>query len=290
MTGFAHKAASLDDGFSATVEMRVVNGRSTDIRLRLPTGYETFESSARKALSETVKRGNATMTLSVNAPKNQSARINQSLARSLFESLDELARARGEEPPRLSDVLSVSGVVETLEEVPDEALNVARFDLVKTVFAEANGALAEARRAEGRALEKVVRGQLDAMADGLAKLETHADRTPAVVRDRLLAALNGLIGDTSSLDPQRLAQEAALLAAKADIREELDRLGAHIDAARALLDVDEPIGRRLDFLAQELNREANTICSKSASVAITAIGLDLKALVDQFKEQVQNIE
>jgi uncharacterized protein (TIGR00255 family) len=216
-------------------------------------------------------------------------RINEPLLRSLLVQVTALARAEGLPPPGVEAVLGIKGVVETLEE-PDAAAD----DLLAALHAtleDAIVALVGARQSEGTAINAVLSAKVKDMAGKVQMADGLPSRSAEAVRERLKRQVDELLGaGVAPLDPQRLHQEAVLLAVKADIREELDRLKAHLAQADELLARGGPVGRRLDFLSQELSREVNTLCAKSGDVALTVIGLDLKGLVEQFREQVQNVE
>ncbi len=291
MTGFASAARSV--GATRLVcEIRSVNGRSLDAKLRLPSGVEAAEPALRKRVSAALARGNVQVSIAVDrAAAAQSARIDATLFRDLAGAAQALAAETGLNPPSADAILAARGVIVTDDGASGldmESDGAAVIDLVD----EALAALVEARIAEGQAMVAAIRAHLDGI-DGLVD-DAAADPAsrPEAIRDRLAEQVERLIGqrDDGPLDPARLNAEAALLATKADIREEIDRLKAHVAAARQLLAKGGVIGRKLDFLAQEFNREANTLCSKSASTELTAIGLELKSVIDQMREQVQNLQ
>ena len=207
----------------------------------------------------------------------------------LLDAVGRLNLPPGVKPASVDGLLAVRGVVE-IEDEADAAASAELADALKAGVARAVAALAEARRAEGRALSGILAGQLEAMERLVAAIETAPARRVEAVREKLEAQIAALLGAAPALDPDRLHQEAVILATKADVREELDRLTAHIAAARALLRDGGAVGRRLDFLAQEMGRESNTLSAKANDVALSRIGLDLKAVVEQFREQVQNVE
>lgn len=288
MTGFARARGALAEK-SWAWEVKSVNGRGLDVRVRLPAGYDALEDLTRRAIAKRFKRGSFQINLSVESPQSGIRyRINEGLLNSLLERCQDLV-ARGQvAPPSLDGLLTVKGVLEP-EQVDasggeDEAVQAA---IVESLF-EALDGLSQVRRQEGVALAVVLSGLLDAISMSAVAARSTADALPAEIASKLRQKLDELL--SSGIESARLAQEAALLAMKADVREELDRLDAHIGEARKLLKADEGQGRRLDFLAQEFNREANTLCSKSASMELTRIGLDLKAAIDQLREQAQNVE
>ncbi len=288
MTGFAREAG-VTGPYQWAWELKSVNGRGLDVRLRTPPGYEAVGEDARSQAQKAFARGQCQFSLTVaRGPGTLKVRVNEEILAGLVEALARVRLPDGVAPASLDGLLAIRGVVE-VEEV-DEGVSAALAEDLRAAAQRAIAALKEARQAEGRALAAVLEDQLLAMARLVDAAERAPGRQPEAVRARLATHLSELIGASPSLDPDRLHQEAVLLAARADIREELDRLRAHIAGARELLATGGAIGRRLDFLAQELGREANTLCAKANDVALSRIGLDLKALVDQFREQVQNVE
>ncbi|KQO74268.1 MULTISPECIES: YicC/YloC family endoribonuclease [unclassified Methylobacterium] len=287
MTGFARAAGSTGPVQWAW-EVRSVNGRGLDVRLRVPNGYDAVGEVARTALQKSLARGQCQLSLTLTRPEAAPrVRINEALLGQLAAAIARVPRPEGVAPATLDGLLGIRGVVEADEEPGADAEALAR-DLAEGVV-RLVADLVEARRAEGRALRGVIEGQLAAMARLTAAAEACPARTPEAVKARLAATVATLL-EAGHLDPDRLHQEAVLLAAKADVREELDRLQAHLASAAELLAAGGAIGRKLDFLAQELGREANTLCAKANDIALSRIGLDLKAVVEQFREQVQNVE
>jgi uncharacterized protein (TIGR00255 family) len=286
MTGFA-RAAGTTGPVQWAWEVRSVNGRGLDVRMRVPPGYESVGETARIALQKTLSRGQCqlslTLTRSEGAPR---VRINETLLASLAEAVARVPRPEGVAAATMDGLLGLRGVVEAEEEATPETDSLNR-DLTEGVV-RLVADLVEARRTEGRQLEEIVSAQVARIATLTRAAEDEPSRRTEAVRARLAATVEALSG--TGLDADRLHQEAVLLAAKADVREELDRLRAHGEAIRDLLAAGGPIGRRLDFLAQELGREANTLCAKAGDIGLSRIGLDLKAVVEQFREQVQNIE
>lgn len=295
MTGFARVA----DQYHTTLyawELRSVNGRGFDLKLRLPAGFDALEPALREAASRRLKRGNVSVTLTLKREAPTGATIDQAVLDGYIARALALAqRIPGMPPPRAEALLALPGVIrppgsELGEAETDDADQAGLAIALAQSFDAALSDLAAARQSEGARLGLIVE-------DCLSRIETltraawdRADEQTAQHRTRLDAALTALLGDTNPVAPERLAQEIALLTTRSDVREELDRLDAHSAAARALLNEAAPVGRRLDFLMQEFNREANTLCSKSGSLPLTAIGLDLKATIEQLREQVQNIE
>ncbi len=287
MTGFAR--ADAGHGPQAwTWEARSVNSRSLDVRCRLPAGLDRLDSTVRAEAGRRFKRGNVSVTLAMaRAEPVSRLRINRDLLDQVLAVSRELAAA-GAAPPRLDALLAVRGVIEPVEEeqAEQEQLDAALLCSLGTML----DSLALARAEEGARLAAVLRDQLDRIATLTQAAAATAAAQPEALKARLRHLVAELLEAAPALPEERLAQEAALLVGKADVREELDRLSAHVAQARGLLAEGVAIGRRLDFLCQELNREANTLCSKAADVELTRIGLDLKATIEQFREQVQNIE
>jgi uncharacterized protein (TIGR00255 family) len=296
MTGFARAegvdAPDMHPGLHWAWELKSVNGRNLDVRCRLPPGFEVLESVARAAVAERFKRGNVSVTLTLsrgNEPPR--VRINRELLSQLVALVDELKDKVAAEPPRLDGLIGVRGVVEVVdEEEPTEEQRAARISRMTETLRHALDSLASMRHDEGARLAAVIHQHLEAIEQLRQRAAAAAGAQPAALRARLKAQIESLLEASPALPEDRLAQEAALLLTRADVREELDRLTAHVAAARKLLADGGGVGRKFDFLCQEFNREANTLCSKSADVELTAIGLDLKAAIDQLREQVQNIE
>lgn len=271
-------------------EARSVNGRGLEVRLRLPSGFEALEIKARGQCQEKLARGNCNVTLTVRREAGQTEiRLNEAALRQAMAVAERAQGLTELKPARLDTLLAMRGVVETAE--PEEGEE-ARTTLAQALLAglsEALDQLVEAREAEGARLSKVIGGQLAQIAELTERAAAAPARQPDAIAARLKEQI-GRITESGGLDPERLHQEALLLAAKADIQEELDRLRAHVAAARELLAQDQAVGRRLEFFAQEFNREANTICSKASDIEISRAGLELKTVIDQLREQVQNIE
>lgn len=290
MTGFATATADTGAG-RFQLDIRSVNGRSLDVKLRLPNGFEAAETAMRRRIGERIARGNVQATLSLQgATERSGVRIDGDLFRALAAKVHDLAAEAGLPAPTSDAILAIRGVI-TTDDAPvpvDEALVARLADLTD----QALDGLVASRRAEGASLAGILAGHLDAIESLVAAALADPASQPEAIRARLAGQLDRLLAatDKDSLDPGRLNAEAALLATKADVREETDRLTAHVAAARTLLSEGGAIGRKLDFLSQEFNREANTLCSKSASAGLTAIGLDLKSAIDQLREQVQNIQ
>jgi len=285
MTGFARAEGSAG-GLSCVWELRSVNGRGLDLRFRLPPGWDELEPRLREATTKVLRRGNVMANLAVK--REGEARLVADAA-ALDQVLDlamELhRRIPGSAVPRAEALLGLPGVLRPAQ--ADEAVNAEE---AFAVFQRALAALVAARRAEGARLAHTLSGLLDEIAALRAQAVAQASEQPAAQRAKVMENLAALLGEAPSMPEERIAQEVALLAARSDVREELDRLASHIEAARALLREAVHIGRRFDFLAQEFNRETNTLCSKSTTIALTTTGLRLKAVIEQLREQVQNIE
>lgn len=289
MTGFARAEGNAGQ-VTWTVEVKSVNGRNLDIRCRFPSGFDGLEMAARGQIQARFKRGS--FSVGVNLVRTQPAGAIR-LNRAALDQVLEIARTLDIEdiaPARLDGLLSLRGVLETADEGDDADAKADQEAGIAQTLSLALDRLGEARLAEGRHLTQTLAGHLDE----IARLAEAAGRTaatqPETLRGRLRAQLASLLEAAPALPEDRIAQEAALLIARADVREELDRLTAHISAARALIAEGGAVGRRFDFLCQEFNREANTLCSKSADIELTRIGLALKAGIEQLREQVQNIE
>jgi uncharacterized protein (TIGR00255 family) len=295
MTGFARTAGSIDavpGGLAWGWELRSVNGRGLDLRFRLPSGWDALEPVLRDLAGKQLKRGNVTANLTLKRETEarlapDPAALEQALA--LVKQLH--ARMPDSPPPRAEALLALPGVLRQASSADaHEEPSEAAIGALRDGFTTALTALVTARQAEGARLRATLDGLLDEIAALHAAATVEAADQPALQRARMLENVQALLRETSALPEERIAQEVALLAARSDVREELDRLSSHIEAARALLAEAVAIGRRFDFLVQEFMREANTLCSKSASKLLTATGLKLKAAIEQLREQVQNIE
>ena len=290
MTGFA-RAEGQHDGLGWAWELKSVNGRGLDIRTRAPQGFESLEPLARQKLGEALKRGNVNVSLVVERRAGEAGiRINRAVLDQVLALQAELAGKVDAAPPRLDSLLAVRGVVEASEEEAGEEARAARDADVLAGLEQAVKALVASRLEEGARLAAMLTGHLDRIEALTTQAKALGSVQPEALKARLRQQVAELLEASPALNEDRLAQEAALLATKADIREELDRLAAHIAAARELMQAGSQIGRRFDFLCQEFNREANTLCSKSGDTELTRIGLELKAVIDQLKEQVQNVE
>lgn len=290
MTGFA-RADGMAAGFRWTWEVRSVNGKGLDLRLRLPSGFERLDQPAREHCAGCLSRGNIQSTLKITSDKaTNRIRINKDALDDVLSMMREVGEKIDAQPPTIDGILAIRGVLKTVDSEIDEA---TRGLLDREILQSLDNALTELvamRAQEGRAIGSVLHARLSEISDKVEAAEASPARAPEAIRRRLAEQIAALLDAAPALDPDRLHQEAVLLATKADIREELDRLKAHLVAATELLKSGGPVGRRLDFLAQEFSRETNTLCAKSNDRALTAIGLDLKAIVDQLREQIQNLE
>lgn len=290
MTGFARTQGQAG-AWHWTWEVKSVNGKGLDVRLRLPTGWDGLDIPLKQIASRALARGNVNATLSMTrADSAVSVTVNEPLLRAVAASVATVARDLNAPPVRLESLLSLKGVLEVSEAQDSEAERGAVEAAVTEGFERAVSELVAMRAKEGAALGLVLNERLDGIERLTAAAEANPARRPEAIRAKLAEQIRTLLDTGANFDPDRLHQEALMLAAKVDVREELDRLVAHVAAARALLTEGGAVGRKLDFLAQEFNRETNTLCSKANDVSLTAIGLELKGVVEQFREQVQNIE
>ncbi|MBB3411475.1 uncharacterized protein (TIGR00255 family) [Rhizobium sp. BK316] len=290
MTGFARREGTAGRWRWAW-ELRSVNGKGLDVRLRLPPGLERLETDVRRIAGENFSRGNLQATLSLTTGESQlEAVLNQDAFAAVLAMRDKLEGLIDPAPLRLDTLLSIRGLVDFRETQDSEETIAARDADILSGLMAALSDLRTMREQEGAALTRVLLGQI-ATIEGLTNtIEADPSRSPQEIAARLSAQVALLMEGAGALDRDRLHAEAALLATKADLREEIDRLKAHVTASRDLLVKGGPVGRKLDFLAQEFNRESNTICSKSNASAVTAAGIELKVVIDQFREQVQNLE
>ncbi|MEZ5893674.1 MAG: YicC/YloC family endoribonuclease [Parvularculaceae bacterium] len=288
MTGFA-RAEGEHKGWRFVWEARSVNGRNLEMRSRLPAGFDALEPSLREAVKGKLARGTVNITLTLAAGETETkTRINEAMLADVIAMIEKIRLRIECAPPQPEGVLAIRGVVETDDDIMDEAARKALHDALMKSFAAVLDGLAAARAAEGASLSGVLAGQFSEIERLTGEAGTSAAAAPAAIRDRFAAQLKELL--EGALPEERLAQEAALLAIRADVREEIDRLTSHIAAGRALIARGGAAGRELDFLIQECNREANTLCSKAPDMELKRIGLELKRVIDQVREQVQNIE
>jgi uncharacterized protein (TIGR00255 family) len=290
MTGFARQEGS-HEAVGWTWEVKSVNGKSLDLRCRLPNGYEDLDARARAAAARRFARGNLQVNLTVDTSEQPARlKVNDELLEQLVEVSKSLKQKTGADAPRLDGLLALRGVVEMLEAEESEETGEARRKAMLSDLERVMDALAETRGVEGARLGALAENHLGVIQGLVEAASASAHSQPEALRERLKKQLEELLEAAPALPEERLAQEAAVLITKADVREELDRLEAHVESARELLAEGGPVGRRLDFLCQEFNREANTLCAKSPDIELTRIGLELKNVVDQLREQVQNIE
>jgi uncharacterized protein (TIGR00255 family) len=294
MTGYA-RAQGSDERRRWVWEARSVNGRNLEIRCRVPQGFDRLENPARTAIGSRLKRGNVSLTLTIaSEQQGKPLRINRALLAELAVLVEEVRKGTGAAAPTADGLLRVRGVIEEEDAAVEgeEALAVLDRALSGTLD-EVLKALAAARAAEGRALAVVIDRHVGEIEELCKRAADRASAQVGTVRARFESQLAELLERAPPLSEERFAQEVALLVGKADVREELDRLAAHIAQARTLLAdarPDNPVGRKFDFLCQEFNREANTLCSKSADIELTRIGIDLKGAIERLREQVQNVE
>ena len=290
MTGFArsHGAAG---AYLFEWELKSVNAKGFDFRTRLPPGFDAVEPAVRKRATEMLARGTVYANLSVKRAASQpTIRINDEVLGAVMRAASDLAARFSTPPPTVDGILAIKGVIEVVEPEDDESDRSAAEAAIGAGFEQALKSLVDMRRREGTELGRILKERLDQI-DRLVQLaETAAGQRPEAIKARLAEQIAALLQTSERFDPDRLHQEAIMIAAKADVREELDRIGSHVTQVRELLDKGGAVGRRLDFLAQEFNREVNTTCSKSNDLELTNIGLELKSVVEQFREQVQNLE
>jgi uncharacterized protein (TIGR00255 family) len=287
MTGFARNEMTTASGSKLVCEIRSVNGKSLDTKLRLPPNLDRLELPLRQLVQKHVMRGNLQISVLLQEVKsNAKLTVNEAMLESLLELSGRLEKLHGLAKPSIGELLSIRGVIESFDIEVAQDIDVPITMLIEETVAS----LKQSRADEGQALVILMLDQLKRIETLVQSANDDPSRTSESIRERLATQVKLLIDSVQGFDEQRLIMEAALLAAKADIREELDRLAGHIDAARQLLTSQGPCGRKLDFLAQEFNRETNTLCAKSNAGTIIKIGLELKSIVDQFREQVQNLE
>lgn len=295
MTAFSAQQGHVDPSTGAaswTWDLRSVNGRGLDIKVRLPDGFDGLEAKVRSAVGAVATRGNITVGLRLTRDQAEGVlQIDPVRVDIILEALDAVQERAFEKgvtlgQPSAADVVSQRGVLVMAQAEVGADLSAPVWDDFETALA----ALLHMREAEGASLLSVITAQIDEIEALTARAVTAAKARAKAATSQMAAALARVMVDASTADPDRVAQELALIAVKSDITEEIDRLGAHVAAARDLLAAGGPCGRKLDFLTQEFNREANTLCSKAGDVELTQIGLALKAVIDQLREQVQNVE
>lgn len=290
MTGFARASGSLD-GLHWQWEVKSVNSKGLDVRSRLPPGFESLEAGVRAVVADRIKRGSLQAALIVSRPaQSETWRLNEGVLEEVLRAAERLRERIGGEPARADVILGMRGVFETAETEADEEALARRDTDIMASFRRVLETLVRVRREEGARLQTLLADQIDRIETLVLAARDHPARSPAAIKSRLAEQVARVMETRAAFDENRLHQEAILIAARADIQEELDRLISHIEAARALIASGAAIGREFDFLAQEFNREANTMCSKAIDTSLTRLGLDLKKLIDQMREQVQNIE
>src|SRR3954470_18194094 len=290
MTGFARSHGS-SGPYAFEWELKSVNAKGFDLRLRLPPGWDEIEQTARKHAAEVLSRGTVYANLGVKrADALSTVRVNEEVLASIVKVAGELAGRIDAVAPSIDGLLAIKGVIEVVEPESDEQEDSAARAAAVAAFEQALAALVEMRRREGASLGQILIQRMDEIESLARKAEAAPGRKPDAIRARLAEQVAALLETSARFEADRLTQEALLIAARADIREELDRIGSHISQAREMLGKGGAVGRRLDFLAQEFNREVNTCCSKSNDLELTNTGLAMKNVVEQFREQVQNLE
>ena len=290
MTGFA-RGQGITHAYAWCWEIKSVNAKGLDLRFRLPVGWDAIEVPARTRAAEKLWRGTVYANLAVERKGLQpTVKLNEPVLGAVLSTLKSLSGRVDAAPPTLDGILSLKGVIEVTEEDEREEDHRVAEAAIIAGFEQALASLITMRRAEGTTLGRLLSTRLDEIEASAARAEKAPGRKPEAIRARLAEQVATLLSATDRFDSDRLYQEAVLLAAKADIREELDRLGSHVVQAKKLLAEGGAIGRKLDFLAQELHRESNTLTAKANDVELTNIGLELKSVVEQFREQVQNLE
>ena len=290
MTGFA-RADGVTGAYAWAWELKSVNAKGLELRLRVPPGWDAVEAPLRARAGEALGRGTIHANLSMQrAGVAPVVRVNEPVLAAVLSTMKDVAKRIEAAPPAVDGILALKGVIEVVDEDEREEDRRAGEAAVIGGFTSALASLVEMRRREGQALGTVLHGRLEEIAALTARAEAAPGRRAEAIKARLAEQIAMLLDTSARFDRDRLHQEAILIASKADIREELDRLVAHVAQARRLIEAGGPVGRKLDFLSQELNRESNTLCAKSNDIELTNIGLELKTVVEQFREQVQNLE
>ena len=290
MTGFA-RSHGASGPYTFEWELKSVNAKGFDLRMRLPPGWDELEAVAKKRAGEMLSRGTVYANLNVKRANAASTiRINEEVLSSIVKVAGVLAGKIDAVAPSIDGLLGIKGVIEVVEPESNEEEDQAAKAAAAAAFEQALQNLVEMRRREGATLGQILSQRMDEIERLAKKAEIAPGRKPEAIKARLAEQIAALLETSDRFDPDRLNQEALLIAAKADIREELDRIASHVSQAREMIGKGGPIGRRLDFLAQEFNREVNTCCSKSNDLELTNIGLEMKSVVEQFREQVQNLE
>ena len=290
MTGFA-RSHGASGPYAFEWELKSVNAKGFDLRMRLPPGWDDLEALAKKRAGELLSRGTVYANLSVKrANAASTVRINEDVLSSIVRVAGELASRIDAVAPSIDGLLAIKGVIEVVEPESNEAEDKSAKAAAATAFEQALNDLVRMRQREGTTLGQILGQRMDEIESLAKKAETAPGRKPEAIRARLAEQVAALLESSDRFDSDRLNQEALLIAAKADIREELDRIASHVSQAREMIGKGGAVGRRLDFLAQEFNREVNTCCSKSNDIELTNTGLEMKNVVEQFREQVQNLE
>jgi uncharacterized protein (TIGR00255 family) len=290
MTGFA-RSHGTSGPYSFEWELKSVNAKGFDLRMRMPPGFDEVEAVARKRATEVLSRGTVYANLTVRRSNAASSvRINEEVLNSVLRIAAELASKIDAVAPSVDGLMNIKGVIEVVEPEADEAEDKVAKAAVAAAFEEALTALVAMRKREGTTLGDILSQRLDEIETLSKKAEAAPGRKPEAIRARLAEQIATLLETSDRFDSDRLSQEALMMATKADIREELDRIASHISQSREMIKKGGPVGRRLDFLSQEFNREVNTCCSKSNDLELTSTGLEMKNVVEQFREQVQNLE
>ncbi len=291
MTGFGRQDGA-GEGLAWVWEARSVNGRGLDIRLRLPPGFDAIDAVVREAVAKRMSRGNVTINLTTERQNGAgTVRLNEGVLKDILKACDRVAELTGGARPDTAALMSMKGVLEIGDNgLDDPEQRATRERLLIKSFEQTADKLVASRRSEGARLAQIICTQIAEIERMTGEVRASPSRTPDAIKTRLLDLVSRLLDASGTFDKDRLHQEAVLAATRADVEEELARLTAHVAAAREILEETNAVGRKLDFLAQEFNREANTLCSKANAVDVTRIGLSLKSVIDQLREQVQNVE
>jgi uncharacterized protein (TIGR00255 family) len=290
MTGFARSHGE-SGAYAWAWEIKSVNAKGLDLRLRMPPGWDAAEAPVRSKAGEALARGTVYATLNVERHgRTPVVRLNEDVLNAVLGTAKALAGRIDADRPRLDGILALKGVIEVVDAEEREDERRTAEAAVISGFGEALTSLIEHRQREGDALGRILSARLDEIASLISRAETAAARRPDAVKQRIADQVAALLESSDRFDPDRLYQEAVLIAARADVREELDRLAAHVEQAQLMVTKGGAVGRRLDFLSQEFNRESNTLCAKANDLELTNIGIELKGAVEQFREQVQNLE
>lgn len=290
MTGFG-RAEGHYEHYSWVWEIRSVNGKGLDVRMRIPPGLDAFDQFIKTTIKKEITRGSINVLLQLSKEETDTdVKVNEAALDKLIGVAKKASADHDLPMPSLDSLLSIRDVVEIIPTEDNENQISERNDILKKSFIEALSELKSSRQDEGLATRKMLSDVIDQVEDLLNQAEEIANNQPSWLKEKFEEKVSALFDNKQGIDKDRLAQEIVLLATKADTKEETDRLRAHIASARTMLDAKGTIGRKMDFLTQEFNREANTLCSKSSDIALTNIGLSLKTAIDQIREQVQNVE